>query len=192
MVGAEKQRKTVSPQDRATWRQWLERNHATSASVWLVMNKKHSTFPGISLNDAVEEALCFGWIDAKLNVLDDQRFKLLFSPRKPKSIWSKNNKRKVERLIRQGLMTPFGLEKIEAAKKDGSWRAIDSVEELVIPRDLQKALDKNPIAKQNFSEFSNSMKKQILFWIQSAKRPETRLSRIQRSVVLAEKNVRGM
>ena len=190
MAQAEKERKIVSPKNRASWRQWLEKNHATSASVWLIVNKTSTKARGISLPDAVEEALCFGWIDGKLNVLDDERFKLLFSPRKPKSIWSKNNKQRIERLMHQGLMTADGLEKIKAAKKDGSWGALDSVEDLVIPVDLQNALDENPTANKNFSGFSNSLKKGILYWIKSAKRPETRWKRIQRTIAMAEKDAK--
>jgi uncharacterized protein YdeI (YjbR/CyaY-like superfamily) len=178
----------VSPKDRAAWRQWLKNNHATSARVWLVVKKKHSKRPGISLHEAVEEALCFGWIDATLNVLDDQRYKLLFSARKPKSIWSHTNKQRVERLIQQGLMTSAGLEKIETAKKDGSWGSLDSIEKLMIPPDLRKAFDKYPIAKRNFSRFSDSTKKRFLYWVQSAKRPETRAKRIQQTVAMAVKN----
>lgn len=190
MAQSGKPLKIVAPKDRASWRQWLQRNHATSASVWLVVNKKNSRVRGISLNDAVEEALCFGWIDGMLNVLDDERYKLLFSPRKPNSIWSKNNKRRIERLIQQGLMTAAGLDKIEAAKKDGSWKALDAVEELVIPVDLRKALDENPTANKSFSGFPDSLKKSILYWIQSAKRPETRWKRIQQTVAMAEKNIK--
>ncbi len=189
MVHSKRQWKIVSPNNRAAWRQWLENNHASSASVWLVVNKKNSRVHGVSLNEAVEEALCFGWIDSKLNVLDAERFKLLFSPRKPKSTWSKNNKRKVDQLIRQGLMTRFGLEKIEAAKKDGSWGSLDSIEQLMVPADLQKALEENPTAKMNFSGYSISFKKRLLYWIQTAKRPETRLSRIRQTVAMAEKDV---
>ena len=190
MTQTGKQPKIVTLKNRAAWRQWLERNHATSASVWLVVNKKTSKISGISYNDAVEEALCFGWIDGRLNVLDDKQYKLLFSPRKPKSIWSKSNKQRIERLIHHGLMTIAGFEKIEAAKKNGSWGTLDSIEELIVPVDLQKALDDNPTAKKNFSGFSNSSKKSILYWIQSSKQPETRLKRIQQTVALASKNIK--
>lgn len=190
MVRSGKQLKTITPKDRAAWRKWLEDNHTSSESVWLVINKKNSRIRGISLNDAVEEALCFGWIDGRLNIVDDKRYKLLFSPRKSKSIWSKNNKLKIERLIQQGLMTAAGFEKIEAAKKNGSWGAIDSVEKLVVPIDLQKALDDNPTAKKNFSGSSDSYKKRILYWILSAKRPETRSKRIQQTVAMTEKNAK--
>ncbi len=144
------QPKNVVVKDRSAWRQWLEKNHATSTSIWLVVNKKNSRKSGVTYNDAVEEALCFGWIDGRLNVLDDERFKLLFSPRKPKSIWSNSNKQRVGRLIQKGLMTTAGFEKIEVTKKNGSWDILDSVEELIIPLDLQKALDDNPTAKDFF------------------------------------------
>ena len=188
MVQSGKQRKIITPTNRATLRKWFEDNHTSSESVWLIIKKKNSKIRGISLNDAVEEALCFGWIDSRLNILDDKRYKLLFSPRKSKSIWSKTNKLKVERLIHQGLMTEAGFEKIDAAKKDGSWDTLDSIEDLMIPVDLQKALDDNPIARKNFVRFSDSLKKRILYWIQSAKQAQTRLKRIRQTVAIAEKN----
>jgi uncharacterized protein YdeI (YjbR/CyaY-like superfamily) len=147
--------------------------------------KKDSGKIGVSLGDVVEEALCFGWIDSKLNVVDEKRFKLLLTPRKPKSIWSKQNKQRAEKLIQQGLMTAAGLKKIEAAKKDGSWNRLDAIEEIKLPEDFKKALaaDKNTL--KNFEAFSNSLKKQTLWWIENAKKPETRLRRIQQTVTMA-------
>lgn len=177
--------------DRTDWRHWLEANHATSPGVWLVYYKKHTDQPSVAYSDAVEEALCFGWVDSRPNVLDDERYKQLFSPRKPKSPWSKLNKQRVEKLIQQGLMTSAGLEKIEAAKQDGSWSAYDSIEDLVIPPDLEQALAANPAANQNFQAFSNSSKKNILWWIGSAKQPATRIKRIEETVSLAAKNIKA-
>ncbi len=177
--------------DRTDWRNWLETNHATSTGVWLVYYKKHTDQPSVAYSEAVEEALCFGWVDSRPNVLDDERYKQLFSPRKPKSPWSKLNKQRVEKLIQQGLMTSAGLEKIEAAMQDGSWSAYDSIEDLVIPSDLEQALTANTTANQNFQAFSNSSKKNILWWIGNAKQPATRLKRIEETVSLAAKNIKA-
>jgi len=109
--------KTLDFQDRKAWREWLDKNHSSSLGVWLIIQKKNSHEKGVSLGDVVEEALCFGWIDSKLNVVDEKCFKLLLTPRKPKSIWSKQNKQRAEKLILQGLMTAVGLKKIELLKK---------------------------------------------------------------------------
>jgi uncharacterized protein YdeI (YjbR/CyaY-like superfamily) len=177
--------------DRQEWREWLERNHASSPGVWLIYYKKNSGKPRVDYADAVEEALCFGWIDSKANTLDEERSMQIFTPRKAKSPWSKLNKQRIEKLIEQGLMTPAGLEKIEAAKKDGSWRLYDKVEDLTIPPDLEAALAANESAKTYFESFSNSSKKAILWWIESAKRPETRQKRIKETVTLASQNIKA-
>ncbi len=153
-----------------------------------MVNKKNSSQQGLMLDDVVEEALCFGWIDSKLNVVDNERYKLLLTPRKPQSIWSKNNKQRVEKLVLQGAMTAAGLEKVEAAKADGSWNRLDSIEELKLPEDLKAAFNLNRTAEANFDLFSDSLKKQILWWIESAKRPETRRQRIEKTVAVAEQN----
>ena len=182
--------KTVSVNDRLAWRDWLQQYHATSHGVHLIVLKKHSTKLGLSYVDAVEEALCFGWIDSRTNALDDNHFLLVMTPRKPKSIWAANNKQRVEKLIRQGLMTSEGLEKIEAAKRDGSWYIIDAIDALRIPDDLQQALNDDATAKKHFATFSDSSKKMILYWILSAKRPETRLKRIRLTVTSAAQNMK--
>lgn len=174
--------------DRKEWRKWLEKNYATSSGIWLIYYKKGTDGPCVSYEEAVEEALSFGWIDSKINKLDEERYMQIFTPRKPKSIWSKINKQRVKKLIKNGLMTPAGLEKIETAKKDGSWYFLDDIENLVIPEDLREALDASPPAKANFENFSDSIKKQILYWIKSAKRPETRIKRIEKVVMLASEN----
>ena len=175
-------------QDRKAWREWLDKNHDSSPSIWLIVYKKNSGKIGVSLEDVVEEALCFGWIDSKLNVVDEKRFKLLLTPRKPKSIWSKQNKQRAEKLIQQGLMMAAGLKKIEATKKDGSWNRLDAIEEFRLPEDFRKALAAEKNALKNFETFSNSLKKQTLWWIENAKKPETRLRRIQQTVTMAAQN----
>ena len=179
---------TFHAQTRAEWRAWLADNHRTAPGVWLTTNKKKSGNAHLSYDEAVEEALCFGWIDSLPRKLDDARSMLLFTPRKPKSGWSKLNKTRVETLLAAGLMTAAGLEKIELAKKNGAWTSLDAVEALTIPPDLQAALDANPTARGYFEGFSKSARKGILQWIESAKRPETRQKRIEETVTLAAKN----
>lgn len=173
---------------RAEWRAWLEAHHATEAGVWLIYYKQHSRQPRVEYDEAVEEALCFGWIDSRPNTLDDERYMQLFTPRKAKSPWSKSNKERVEKLIEQGLMAPAGLAAIEAAQQNGSWNAYDAIENLTVAEDFSAALAVNPTALKNFEAFSNSTKKQILWYIESAKRPETRAKRIQQIVESAGQN----
>lgn len=175
--------------DRATWRTWLAENHATSPGIWLVYYKQQSGKPRVSYDDAVEEALCFGWIDSRPNAIDDERYKQLFSPRKPKSPWSRLNKERVTRLIAQGLMTDAGLAVIEAAKAAGLWESYDAIEELTVPPDLEAAFAEVPGASRRFAAFSNSDRKQMLWWVTSAKRPETRAQRIAKLVQAATDGV---
>jgi uncharacterized protein YdeI (YjbR/CyaY-like superfamily) len=179
------------PKSRADWRRWLEQHHATAAGVWFVYYKKESGKARVSYDDAVEEALCFGWIDSVQRVLDAKRTMLRFSPRKPKSAWSKINKGRVGRLTRLGLMAPAGQAKIEAAKSDGSWHALDAVERLAMPPDLKAAMTANPEAARNFAAFPPSSKKIILGWIATAKRPETRKKRVTETVRQAAKNLKA-
>lgn len=178
-------------QDRQEWRKWLEQNHAAYSGVWLVYYRKGTGKPYVKYEDAVEEALCFGWIDSKLNKLDEERYIQLYSPRKARSQWSKPNKERVEKLIAEGLMTSAGLEKIEEAKKNGMWLQSDAVENLEIPQDLAEALKANQAAHDNFMAFSNSSKKNILWWVSRAKRPETRQKRVEETVRLAAENIRA-
>ena len=177
--------------DRQEWRQWLEKNHDTAPGVWLIYYKKSSGKPRVSYDDAVEEALCFGWIDSRPNVIDDERFMQLFTPRKPKSGWASSNKQRVEKLIEQGLMMPAGLEKIATAKKNGSWNKYENLEKLIIPEDLKKLLNENETASRHFNAFGNSRKRAILYWIEDAKRPETRAKRITETVRLAADNIQA-
>ncbi|HEX2911846.1 MAG TPA: YdeI/OmpD-associated family protein [Chloroflexia bacterium] len=174
--------------NRQEWRQWLEEHYAASPGIWLIYYKKESGKPRVGYDEAVEEALCFGWIDSRPNALDDERYMQLFTPRKPKSPWSRLNKQRVEKLLEQGLMRPAGLLSIENSKKDGSWNAYDAIEDLTVPEDLQVALTAGDKALKNFEAFSNTNKKQILWWIESAKRPETRARRIEQIVASAEQN----
>jgi uncharacterized protein YdeI (YjbR/CyaY-like superfamily) len=182
---------SVHPKTRAEWREWLETHHATASGVWLVYYRKETGKARVSWDDAVDEALCFGWIDSVQRRLDAERTMLRFSPRKPKSGWSKINKARITRLIANGLMAPAGLAKIKAAKRDGSWRALDSVERLQIPPDLGKALDANATARRHFDAFPPSSRKIILTWIASAKRAETRAKRVAETVRQAAKNLKA-
>jgi uncharacterized protein YdeI (YjbR/CyaY-like superfamily) len=174
--------------NRREWRQWLKEHHNSSPGVWLIYYKKNSDKPRVDYEEAVEEALSFGWIDSKSKVLDEERYMQVFTPRKPGSAWSRSNKERVKKLVKNGLMKPAGLVKIDAAKKDGSWTILDDVEDLVIPEDLKNILEKNKAANENFEAFSDSAKKQVLYWIVNAKRKDTRLRRIKKTVEFAAKN----
>ncbi len=182
---------TFYAEDRREWREWLATNHAILQGIWLIYYKKASGKSSVSYAESVEEALCFGWIDSRKNMLDDERSVQLFSPRKARSLWSKLNKERVEKLIEQGLMTGAGLKKIEAARQNGLWTQYDMIEALEVPQDLERGLAANQLAHANFMAFSNSSKKIILWWIGSAKRPETRLKRIEETVQLAAENIRA-
>jgi uncharacterized protein YdeI (YjbR/CyaY-like superfamily) len=180
--------KTTHPKTRKAWRKWLEKNHTTSPGVWLIYDKKSSGKAKLVYNDAVEEALCFGWIDSTLKSLDAEHFMQRFTPRKPKSGWSGLNKKRITKMIAEGLMTKAGLEKIEAAKKDGSWESFDHLDALRLPADFKKALFKNKKAKANFENFPPFSKKQFLFHIQQAKTEFTRKQRIRLCVRMAAAN----
>lgn len=177
--------------DRAAWRVWLQQNHGSEKSVWLIIYRKESGVPSVYYPEAVDEALCFGWIDSKPNKRDDQSYYQFFTRRNPKSKWSRVNKQKVGRLTEEGLMMEAGLKAIEAAKQNGAWTALDEVENLTVPPDLRAQLDANPAAGAYFEQFPRSVKRGILEWISNAKQPETRNKRIQETVTLAERNERA-
>jgi uncharacterized protein YdeI (YjbR/CyaY-like superfamily) len=183
-----KGRPVVPARTRAAWRRWLEKNHASGSAVWVPCRKQGSAAPALTYDQVVEEALCFGWIDSTVNRLDPDRFLILIAPRKPKSVWAASNKRRVEALIAAGRMAPPGLEKIKAAQADGSWNALDAVDALEMPPDLRQALSRHPAARANFEGFSPSARKMILFWISTARRPETRARRIAETALLAAQN----
>jgi uncharacterized protein YdeI (YjbR/CyaY-like superfamily) len=181
----------VQVESRSQWRAWLRDNHCRDDGVWLVTFKKHCGDKYVSYNDVVEEALCFGWVDSRPRRLDADRTMRWLSPRQPGSPWSRLNKERVERIIAAGLMTPAGLERVEAAKLDGSWSALDAVEALEIPPDLAAALDAYDSARVHFEAFPLSVKRSILEWIADARRAETRARRIGETARLAEDNVRA-
>jgi len=173
------------PLTRKEWRKWLAKNHDKSPGIWFVYYKKHTGKPVVSVADAVEEALCFGWIDSLQRRLDDERTKLVFTPRKPKSVWSRINKERIERMIASGAMAEAGLAKIEQAKANGSWNALDDSDNLNVPKDLSAALKKSKPASKNFNGFSDSAKRMILYWLGTAKREETRIARVEKIVSMA-------
>ena len=177
--------------DRKKWRVWLAKNGAKEKSVWLIMYRKETGKKSITYAEAVEEGLCFGWIDSKANKRDEESFYQFFAKRNPKSNWSKLNKERVAKLIEQGQMTEKGMEVIEIAKTNGRWTSLDKIENLELPADFKKALKQNPAAAKNYEAFPRSAKKGILEWIQNAKRIITREKRILETVTLAEKNIRA-
>jgi len=169
---------TFHPADRKAWRQWLLKYHHVKLSVWVVFYKVKTGQRALSWSEAVEEALCFGWIDSKAMPLDEHRYMQFFSRRKPKSVWSRINKEKIDRLIADGLMTEADMRCIEIAKENGSWTSLDEVEDLNIPKDLEKAFKQYKGSKTFFTGLSKSVRKAILQWIALAKLPETRQRRI--------------
>lgn len=168
------------PKNRADWRRWLQKHHASSNGVMLVYVKK--PVRSLPYADAVEEALCFGWIDSVLRPIDDTRYEQMFTPRKPKSGWSALNKRRVEAMIAGGLMTKAGRAKIEAARQDGSWERLDHIEQLTIPPEFDKALKKNAKARTQFESLTPSQRKIFLYYLHGVKREDLRAQRMKESV----------
>jgi uncharacterized protein YdeI (YjbR/CyaY-like superfamily) len=183
--------KTFYAKSQKDWRKWLEKNHQSEKSVWLIIYKKESGKKSVYYPEAVDEALCFGWIDSKPNKRDAESYYQFFTKRNPKSNWSKINKEKVEKLIAKGLMQKAGYAMIEIAKKNGNWTALDKVEDLTLPDELKRQFKKNKKAFENWEKFPPSSKKIILEWILNAKKDETRKNRIEETVKLAEKNLKA-
>lgn len=190
MAGKLDRLEQVDVADRAEWRAWLKKHHSRSEGIWLVRWKKGHPDRYMGYDAIVEEALCFGWIDATARPLDHERSLILVCPRKPKSIWSKVNKDRVERLVAENRMTAAGLRVIEVAKANGSWTSLDQVEALVVPPELAKALAKNKTAKKHFDAFPPSARKYALWWVSSAKTDLTRNKRIAEVVDRAARNLR--
>jgi uncharacterized protein YdeI (YjbR/CyaY-like superfamily) len=176
---------------RQALRRWLEANHDSAETFWLVTYKKHVADGYIAYDDIVGELLCFGWIDTRTRRLDDERTMLLVAPRRPGSSWSAANRKRVAKLLREGHMSPAGQAAIDAARKDGSWNFLDDVEKLIVPGDLAAAFAGNPEARRNYEAFNAAAKKVILLWIKTAKRAETRRRRITETVRLAAMNVKA-
>ena len=171
--------KTIHFRNSNEWRYWLSQNHSIRKEAWLFIYKKRSNKTGISYDEALEEALCFGWIDGKMQSIDKEKFILRFSPRKIRSVWSKLNKDKAEKLIKLGKMTDAGLVKIEEAKRNGFWdAAYTNKERDEIPEDLSRALLQKNDAWNNFHNFANSYWNMYIGWVNGAKTEETRKRRI--------------
>lgn len=176
---------------REGWRRWLEENHASDKEAWVVIHKKGSTRKGLRYEEAVDEAICFGWIDSVMRSVDAERFRQRFSPRRRRSIWSRINRERAERMIEAGLMTEAGFMAIEEAKENGLWDlAYSSKEAPVIPEDLAQALKEDASSWENFENFSNSVKFMYVHWVEGAKREETKARRIVEVVRRAADNIR--
>ncbi len=177
--------KNFCPKNRSDWRFWLMERHKIEKAVWLEFYKKGSPKFNLSWSDAVDEALCFGWIDSVKQTVDSEKYRQYFTLRKPNSMWSKVNKDKVEELIKEGQMMPAGFRSIEIAKENCSWSKYDDVENLLVPKDLETALALYSGASDFFCAQSKSIRKGMLFWVAEAKRPETRARRISEIAQLA-------
>jgi uncharacterized protein YdeI (YjbR/CyaY-like superfamily) len=179
----------IRARSRKEWRAWLQKHHEKADGVWLVFPKRATGLPTVSYNDAVEEALCFGWIDGLMNPIDATFYKQMFTPRKPKSAWAPSNKQRVERLIEQGLMTPAGMAAVETAKANDSWDRFSAAESLTVPRELKNAIDANAKAKEHWPQFTASQRRHFLYWLALAKRDDTRARRIAQIVSMAEQRM---
>ncbi len=176
---------------RHQWRAWLTKNHATAQEMWLVFYKKHTGKPGLSYIEALEEALCFGWIDGILKRIDDEKHTVRFSPRKKDSIWSELNKKRVSQLIEDGRMTEAGLAKVNEAKANGQWEKAAEREDItVVPPELTAALARNAKARRNFEKLAPCYRKQFIYWVGIAKRDETRRRRVVETICLLETDQR--
>ncbi|MEO0557587.1 MAG: YdeI/OmpD-associated family protein [Bacteroidota bacterium] len=182
---------STQPASRAEWRAWLSKHHPRDEGVWLIRFKKAANQPTVSVNDAIAEAIAFGWIDSLPRKLDNERTMLYVAPRKPGSGWSRINKAHVERLLANDQMAPAGLAAIERAKADGSWSMLDDVENLVVPDDLEAAFAAHPPAAEEWKAFPRSVKRGVLEWIVQAKRPATRAKRILETATMAQNGERA-
>jgi uncharacterized protein YdeI (YjbR/CyaY-like superfamily) len=180
---------TVEAKNRAEWRTWLAENHEAESEIWLVYYKKGTGVASIDYESSVEEALCYGWVDSIIKKIDDRKYARKFTPRKDNSKWSPSNIKRVKKLMKEGLMTEYGLQKIEAAKRFGKWDDPEQKPELrfEMHSKFARALQDNKQAKETFENLAPTYQKQYLGWIEVAKRPETRQKRIKESIRLLEK-----
>jgi uncharacterized protein YdeI (YjbR/CyaY-like superfamily) len=185
-----KEIETFYPASPQAWRQWLQDNHVSKQSIWLIYYKKKTNTPSLSWSEAVDQALCFGWIDSVAKPIDEQTYMQFFSKRKPNSVWSKVNKLKIKQLMDADLMAQAGLESIEKAKKNGSWTILDDVEELIIPADLDEAFDNLSGSKDFFLSLTKSVQKMALTGIVLAKLPATRQKRINEIAESASQKIK--
>ncbi|MDP5120515.1 MAG: YdeI/OmpD-associated family protein [Spirosomaceae bacterium] len=182
---------TFHAKSTSEWRRWLEKNHSLEKKLWLIIYHKDSETPSVYYDEAVDEALCFGWIDSSINKRDGESYYQYFAKRNPKSNWSRVNKEKIERLLSKNRIAPAGLDMIKTAKQTETWTALDDVENLIIPADLNEAFDKLTASSENFEAFPRSVKRGILEWLFNAKRAETRQKRIKEISEMAQRNERA-
>jgi uncharacterized protein YdeI (YjbR/CyaY-like superfamily) len=169
------------------WERWLEDNHDVAEGVWIKMAKKGAGIESVRHPEALESALCFGWIDGRREALDERYFLQRFTPRRPRSKWSRINREKVERLNVEGRLRPAGLAEVQRAKADGRWEAAyESPKRIAVPDDLQRELDARPKAKVSFAGLSSQNRYAILYRLQDAKKPETRARRLAKFVAMLE------
>jgi uncharacterized protein YdeI (YjbR/CyaY-like superfamily) len=181
----------AGPFDRPEWREWLIAHHPASRGVYLVSWRRGSGRTSVSYEEAVEEALCVGWVDSSGRNLDEERSIQWFAPRRARSVWARSNKERVARLTAAGLMLPAGMSAVEDAKRSGMWTLLDDVEKLIVPDDLAGALEIRPLARKHWDAFPPSARRAMLQWVVEARRPETRAGRIERIAEKAERNERA-
>ena len=189
-MSSEAPKNSIQCETREQWRAWLSHNHERDEGVWLIAFKKASSRPSVGYEASVEEALCFGWVDSRTRGLDEDRSMFWFAPRRKGSGWSKSNKERIAKLIDAGMMHQAGIAKVQAAKLDGTWNALDAVENSEVPPDLAAAFAAYPGSAQNFEAFPKWVKRAILGWISTAKRAPTRKRRIEETARLAKDNQR--
>jgi uncharacterized protein YdeI (YjbR/CyaY-like superfamily) len=180
--------------NRAQWRDWLKKNYKEKKDAWLVYYKKHTGKPTIPYDDAVEEAICFGWIDSTVRRIDEERYKQRYTPRNIKSVWSDSNVKRAGRMIKAGKMTDEGLDKYIKGSRDNTRlleNGITSNKKMIIPGELKEGLKKNKKAWENFNNFADSYKKMYIFWYMDAKRDETRSKRMKEIIKRSEKNIKS-
>lgn len=175
----------------AQWRQWLQANHEQSEGIYLIFYAVAHENESMMWEEAVKVALCYGWIDSTVKSLGNGKRRQYFCQRKAKSVWSKVNKDHIKSLKKDGLMHNYGLKSISVAKKNGSWTALDGVEKGIIPPNLQSAFDQNPEAFRNYQSFTRGQRKSYLYYLNQAKREETKSKRIKEIVSLCAKNIKG-
>ncbi len=178
MSSPDSELREIHPKTRAGWRSWLEKNHAKCDGVWLIYYRASTGKRRLSWEDAVREALCFGWIDSKVKPIDGERYKQIFTPRKPRSVWSKINKQHIAELTESDLMTDAGLRAVDVAKENGAWSLLEPVDALIVPADLESALRGSKRAREAYEALSNSAKRAVLYPLYSVKREETRAKRL--------------
>jgi uncharacterized protein YdeI (YjbR/CyaY-like superfamily) len=186
-MGADDGLPTIFFQSAADWEQWLDANHEGARGVWIRVAKKGSGIASVTTAEALEAALCFGWIDSRREALDDDYFLQRYTPRQPRGRWSRINREKVERRIAEGRMRPAGLAEIERAKAEGRWHAAyDGARVATVPDDLRRELDARPAAKAFFDRLSSQNRYAILYRLQDAKKPETRARRLVKFIAMLE------